>query len=240
MTLPLFPTAALSHIDRSQACDLALKQAYARLEKTVDWLESQPDETSVRIHCLFARLYLYDTKYWFKTPALDENADFLKLFAARFMDGYFNQVIDVVRQGELPDAGNWSKYFKRTEKLTMRSNIFLHLIVTITALRTHICCDLPEALLAAADDYERLFGHPMQLVENRNLFFAPSNQAVFYDAILEFMEFHQTHPSLFRRTTLDFFAILVRLSRGIWWPILNGWRLSSWIGFESRIEKSAV
>lgn len=227
-------------VDPSRTCDFAADQAHAELAKVLDWLEAQPDELDLRIHSLFARLYLYDTRHWFSTPALDQNSDFLKLFVARFMDGYFEQVIGVVQKRDCVPNDNWNLYFNLTARLTMRSNIFSHLVVVITAFRTQICCDIPKALDRATKDYQQLFGRPVEIAENRALFFAPANQMVFQNAILEFIEFHQTHQSLFRRTVLSFFAKLLKMTNKIWWPVLNGWRKSSWGRFEEQITKESM
>ncbi len=229
-----------TQVDRSRTCILAAKQAYNELAKTVDWFESQPDEPDVRIHCLFARLYLYDTKNWINTSTLGLDSDFLKLFIAQFIDGYFKQVVDVVRRGDDVDNSQWKKYFKRTEKLTMRSNIFSHLAVVITAFYEHICHGIPDALYQSARDYEDLFGHPIDLSANRSLYIDPSNRDIFLTALLEFMVYHQKHQSTFRSLMLACFANLVRMTTRIWWPILNGWRRSSWESFEKRITQHSI
>ncbi|MEP2990445.1 MAG: hypothetical protein ABJN65_04440 [Parasphingorhabdus sp.] len=237
MIVQLSSGGSLSDVDRSRICDLAAEQAYAELAVAVDWLESQADEPGLRIHCLFARLYLYDTKHWFNTPVLDEDSEFLKLFVARFMQGYFKQVIEVAKTGEGCGNGSWASYFKRTDKLTMRSNIFSHLVVVVLAFHTQICCDISKALYLSAKDHQALFGRPVELTRNRDLFFHPANRAVFQGALLEFISFHRIHQSVFRRLTLSFFVKILGMTRGIWWPVLNGWRRKSWEAFETKIKQ---
>ena len=225
-----------SDVNPSRTCNLAAEQAYAELAEVVDWLDVQPDEPDLRVHCLFARLYHYDTKYWLEKLDQDEDAEFLKLFIARFMDAYFKQVIDVLKQQEGTEIGNWDVYFRRTEKLTMRSNIFSHLLIVVTAFNTHITRDIPEILDQTSKDYENLFGRPIDLERNRILFFDLANRDVFLNALLEFIAFHRTHQSVFRRKTLGFFVKLLGRTSKIWWPVLNGWRASSWARFEQQIK----
>lgn len=198
----------------------------ARVEGALSQFTAMSDEPGKQVHCLFAGLYRETTARWLQALTDVEDPLFAYLVIRRFYDIYETSVPENLPGGQV--AVPWRRYHWLANRLTMRSPITTHLVLLSLGVRAHVYHDLAEAIGLAAQDYRSITGHTANYKRERPNVIGSLSQKAFFDAALEYIAWHRTRQSGWRRLILTLYAATLRFLRPFWVRVMEGWRTHAW------------
>lgn len=201
------------------------------VEQDVTVFGALPDEPGQQVHRLFAGLYRETTARWLQALEEAENPFFTYLVVRRFYDIYEQSVPSHLaigaREAPLPPVP-WRRYHWLAKRLTMRSSITSHLLLISLGARAHTYHDLTTAVQAGAQDYRDVVGHVVDLERERANIIGPISAKAFFEAALDYVAWHQSRQSGWRRLVLSAYGPSLRALRPLWLGIFEGWRRHAW------------
>lgn len=212
-----------------------MNAAKARAEEVLSLVERDeavfgalPDEPGQQVHCLFAGLYRETTKRWLHALAEAEDPLFTYLVVRRFYDVYEQGVPGHLETGKLHAPLAWQRYHWLAKRLTMRSAITSHLLLISLGARAHTYHDLSTAVQLGAQDYRHIFGHAVNLEQERLNIIGPVSAKAFFEAALDYVAWHRTRQTGWRYLVLSAYGSGLRALRPLWLGIFEGWRRHAW------------
>ncbi|MFN3171667.1 MAG: hypothetical protein ACE37E_13370 [Hyphomicrobiales bacterium] len=204
------------------------QEVLALVEETTACFVDMPDEPGQQVHCLFAGLYRETTKRWLQALNNAENPLFTYLVVRRFYDVYEQGVPAHLKAGRLKAPLPWRGYHWLAKRLTMRSSITMHLLLISLGARAHTYHDLSTAVQLGAQDYRDIFGHAVDLEQERLNIIGPVSAKAFFDAAQDYVSWHRTRQTGWRHAVLSVYGPILHALRPLWLNIFEGWRSHAW------------
>lgn len=187
-----------------------------------------PDEPGQQVHRLFAGLYRETTARWLQALEDAESPLFTYLVVRRFYNIYQSSVPDHLASGQPHAPVPWRRYHWLAKRLTMRSPITSHLLLISLGARAHVYHDLSEAICLAAQDYRGIVGNGADFQPERVNIIGPVSAKAFFEAALDYVAWHRSRQSGWRRMVLSAYGSGLRVLRPLWLGIFEGWRRHAW------------
>lgn len=198
------------------------------VEETRRRFTTMPDEPGQQVHCLFVGLYRETTSRWLQALGDVENSLFPYLVVRRFYDIYDRSVPGHLTGEHTQAPMPWRRYHWLAKRLTMRSPITSHLLLISLGVRAHVYHDLSEAIGLAAQDYRDIVGHAVDFRQERPNVIGPISEKAFFVAALDYIDWHRTRQTGWRRLVLTIYAKTLRGLGPFWLRVMEEWRSHAW------------
>lgn len=182
----------------------------------------RPDDRNVRVHSLFAGLYLQTTANWLRE--LEDNAapGFAHAVIPHFYALYDEGVLQHLDSPLAEVPRQWRAYHRLARRLTMRSPISAHLLLISLGARAHIRHDLGLAIAQVLREVAQ--GRDDIGLIDREQFVGSLSQRAFLKAALDYVDWHRQRQTGWRYGVLGAYARGLIVLRRIWVPVMEGWR----------------
>lgn len=190
---------------------------------------AMPDLPGQKVHSLFAGLYRETIIQWLRAIEGIGAPLFTNLVVRRFYEIYELSVPECLGQPARAIPRPWQTYHWLSNRLTIRSPIFLHLLLLSMGARAHTRHDLAEAISHAARQYSQLTGREVDFERERPNIIGPISARAFFSAALDYVEMHRSQRRGWRYVVLSIYGVILRVLRPLWLGVFEGWRRRAWV-----------